>query len=427
MNAHQGTSHRAIATVIGTLFMIVYAIVGSAITLGPTQEILNTTQLSSDLPIESIRISGYDARDTTRLQVHNGLFTNDNSAGASDGFILKNERIGIYLQNNSVEKIVISELRFAGTVYEFSGDTNKLGSFGSNTAPGEGKFVILSKAPDVLVNSVTAELQPGQLATVILGLDKSFKLGRAEQIKITTTNGSVILGTIVTGAHQVPNSDFVNTVINNPGEQEQPQEQPQAQCNPVTIDFETNANGVPLSAGSIISNQWHTNDIHISANNDHGSHPNETIIFNSNNPTGGDSDLGPPWSTGNVGADSDLGNILIIAEDSIDTDGDGLVDDPDDEAKGGVIYIDILNSNYHCSLGFDLIDIEQTEGNSGYVLINFEGGGSLKKHFNDFPGVSYGDNSFNRITLSAGQIGQTFNRVEIFLDGSGAIDNILLG
>lgn len=427
MNVHQGTGHRAIATVIGTLFMIVYAIVGSAITLGPTQEILNTTQLSSDLPIESIRISGYDARDATRLQVHNGLFTNDNSAGASDGFILKNERIGIYLQNNSVEKIVISELRFAGTVYEFSGDTNKLGSFGSNTAPGEGKFVILSKAPDVLVNSVTAELQPGQLATVILGLDKSFKLGRAEQIKITTTNGSVILGTIVTGAHQVPNSDFVNTVINNPSEQEQPQEQPQAQCNPVTIDFETNANGVPLSAGSIINNQWHTNDIHISASNNHGSHPNKAIIFNSNNPTGGDSDLGSPWSTGNVGADSDLGNILIIAEDSIDTDGDGLVDDPDDEAKGGVIYIDILNSNYHCSFGFDLIDIEQTEANSGYVLINFKGGGSLKKHFNDFPGVSYGDNSFNRITLSAGQIGQTFNSVEIFLDGSGAIDNILLG
>ncbi len=220
MNAHQGTSHRAVATVIGTLFMIVYAIVGSAITLGPTQEILNTTQLSSDLPIESIRISGYDARDATRLQVHNGLFTNDNSAGASDGFILKNERIGIYLQNNSVEKIVISELRFAGTVYEFSDDTNKLGSFGSNTAPGEGKFVILSKAPDVLVNSVTAELQPGQLATVILDLDESFKLGRAEQIKITTTNGFVILGTIVTDAHQVPNSYFVNTVINNPGEQE---------------------------------------------------------------------------------------------------------------------------------------------------------------------------------------------------------------
>jgi len=229
VNAHQGTGHRAVATVIVTLFMIAYAVIGSAITIGPTQEIFNTTQSSTDLPIESIRISGYDARDATRLQVHNGLFTNDNSAGASNEFILKNERIGIYLQNNSVEKIVISELRFAGTVYEFSGDTNKLGSFGSNTTPGEGEFVILSKAPDVLVNSSTAELQPGQLATVILGLDEPFKLGRTAQIKVTTTNGFVILGTIVTNAHQVPNSDFVNRVINNPGEQEQTQEQPQEQ------------------------------------------------------------------------------------------------------------------------------------------------------------------------------------------------------
>jgi hypothetical protein len=81
-----------------------------------------------------------------------------------------------------------------------------------------------------------------------------------------------------------------------------------------------------------------------------GNGPNSLVLFDSQNPTGGDADLGTPnadfggpgvgWggSSGRPGEnDSNWGNILIIAENVVDGDGDGLVDDPDDEGGGGVI------------------------------------------------------------------------------------------
>ena len=74
---------------------------------------------------------------------------------------------------------------------------------------------------------------------------------------------------------------------------------------------------------------------------------NAAIIFDTANPTGGDPDLGTPNSDfggpglgvgGKSGSpfqnDAALGNALIIAENLTDANGDGLIDDPDDE--GGI-------------------------------------------------------------------------------------------
>ncbi|NNE07824.1 MAG: hypothetical protein HKN20_04600 [Gemmatimonadetes bacterium] len=81
-----------------------------------------------------------------------------------------------------------------------------------------------------------------------------------------------------------------------------------------------------------------------------GGGPNSAIIFDSNNPTGGDPDLGTPNQTcggPGVGSGGEQGqpyencvaynNLLIVAEDIVDTGGDGFVDDPDDEVGGGAI------------------------------------------------------------------------------------------
>ena len=80
-----------------------------------------------------------------------------------------------------------------------------------------------------------------------------------------------------------------------------------------------------------------------------GGGPNSLLVFDSTCPTGGDDDLGTPneaFGGKGIGAgggpgpgqnSQDLGNLLIVAEDIIDGEPDGLVDEPDDEAGGGVI------------------------------------------------------------------------------------------
>jgi hypothetical protein len=78
--------------------------------------------------------------------------------------------------------------------------------------------------------------------------------------------------------------------------------------------------------------------------------PQSLLIFDSSNPTGDDWDLGTPNQTcggpgigfgGQVGRPGEncvpRGNLLIIAEDLGDANGDGIVDDPDDDADGGKI------------------------------------------------------------------------------------------
>lgn len=118
---------------------------------------------------------------------------------------------------------------------------------------------------------------------------------------------------------------------------------------PIIQDFNTDSLGNPIPAGTKLSEQLAYLGIHISVVNDRNNHPDVGIIFNSSNPTGGDTDLGTPNQAfggpgiGNAGSngagtnDRSLGNLLIIAEDTVDANNDGLVDDPDDEAGGGTI------------------------------------------------------------------------------------------
>ncbi len=428
VNSHRFSKHRAVAPIIATLGLILIVIVGGSMTMVYTNEFMNTTKVIWAYPIESAKVLGYDARDKTELQIHNGLYTASNTAGISNGYLDQSERIGIYVQNDSVSNILIKELRFAGTVYEFS-DAFELDSYELNMSPAKGEYVILSRAPDKLISSNIPELKGGQAATIILGLDSGFKTGRSVQFKITTSYDYVIVVNLMLNSIRGAGSSlgFVIPIDEHtpPPDIEEEVEEPQIPCSSIPITFETDALGGPLAAGTIVSSQWHLFDIHISAVNNKAGHPNEVIIFDSNNPTGGDLDLGSPWDTGNLPSNTDLGNLLIIAEDLVDSNGDGLVDDPDDEAKGGTI---IFQSNNSCNtLEFDFIDFEQDQGNSGYVIINLEEGGSLEFDFRDFVGPLYGDNSANRVSISSEDIGGTFKQVEFHFIGSGAIDNVLLG
>ncbi len=112
-----------------------------------------------------------------------------------------------------------------------------------------------------------------------------------------------------------------------------------------------------------------------------GETTNAAVIFDSANPTGEDSDLGAPNETfeideqpgpgvgvaGIKGAQFEnatpQGKLLIIAEDLVDADGDGLVDDPDDMAhRANLFTMDFSAVGTVIMHRMTLIDVETGEG-----------------------------------------------------------------
>jgi len=153
-----------------------------------------------------------------------------------------------------------------------------------------------------------------------------------------------------------------------------------------------------------------------------GSGPNSVVVFDSQNPTGGDTDLGSPnedffgpgvgWggSSGSSGAnDRDWNNLLIIAEDVIDTGQDGLVDDPDDEGCGGTFIFEFGQAV--AVLRVVLIDIDYNE-TAEIRLFNSVGIVAT------IPAQALGSNSVQALDGSA-YLG--IHRMEIELSSSGAI------
>jgi len=194
--------HRAVAPVIATLLMVAIAVVGGSIIFVFSQGFFSQAQISGTPTIELIKIVGYDARDVTTLQTHDGgPMLLAGSGGDADSASEKHERIAVYLKNDSVQKMLIAELRFGGTVYTYA-NTAALDAQGAlSSIPGGTYDVWLTEDGilDVMLTEPSAELQPGQTATVVLGLDTDFKTGRDTQFKLTTTNGAVFVGTVVIG------------------------------------------------------------------------------------------------------------------------------------------------------------------------------------------------------------------------------------
>ncbi len=195
--------HRAVAPVIATLLMVAIAVVGGSIIFVFSQGFFSQAQISGTPTIELIKIVGYDARDVTSLQTHQGgLMLLADSGGDADSASEQGERIAVYLKNDSVQKMLIAELRFGGTVYTYANAaTLTTHNAVTNSIPIGTYDVWLTEDGilDVMLTEGAAELQPGQTATVLLALDTDFKTGRDTQFKLTTTNGAVFVGTVVIG------------------------------------------------------------------------------------------------------------------------------------------------------------------------------------------------------------------------------------
>ncbi len=209
------TSRRAVAPVIATLLLVAIAVVGGSIVFVFSQGFFSSAQISGSPTIESLKITGYDATDGTSMLLHSGLDSGVTQGAASDG-LATGERIGVYIQNNSVQKVTLGEIRFAGTVYTFvpgvAAPANQIDGFGSGIGLdlasdpllGQPSYMIATSIDSVLgianvVDATSAEIQPGQQATVVIQLDDNVKVGRDAQFKLSTANGAVFVGTVIAG------------------------------------------------------------------------------------------------------------------------------------------------------------------------------------------------------------------------------------
>ena len=202
------TSRRAVAPVIATLLLVAIAVVGGSIVFVFSQGFFSSAQISGSPNIESLKIVGYDATDGTTLQLHNGL-PSGVIQGATDGSLAAGERIAVYIQNNSVQKVTLSEIRFAGTVYTFvpgppfpGNAIDPFGGAGTLSSTTAGYMIALTGdgiLAATVLDTTSAEIQPGQQATLIVQLDENVKVGRDAQFKLTTANGAVFVGTVIAG------------------------------------------------------------------------------------------------------------------------------------------------------------------------------------------------------------------------------------
>jgi len=172
------TSRRAVAPVIATLLLVAIAVVGGSIVFVFSQGFFSSAQISGSPNIESIKFTGYDASDGT-------IFAASNTAG--NGLVV-NENVSVYMQSNSVGKLTLAEIRFGGTVYNYT-----------STGPTQGSYEILTRGPGTILTATSAEIQPGQQVSIILQLDENIKQGRDTQFKLTTANGAVFVGTVIAG------------------------------------------------------------------------------------------------------------------------------------------------------------------------------------------------------------------------------------
>lgn len=178
-----------------------------------------------------------------------------------------------------------------------------------------------------------------------------------------------------------------------------------AVAGPVTIGFDFDPLNQPLLKGQVIDNEFGP-ELTISAVNNNAGHPHKAIIFDSASPTGGDMDLKTPgYHPTNT---TPLGKLLIIAENVTDTNNDGYVDNPDDEAAGGMIAFQ-FNGRTFDGYSITLVDIEEQNGSIQLVA----GGAVVATHA--IPNV--GDNSVQTLAAS----GVTFDEMRVNLAGSGAI------
>ncbi len=196
-------SRRAVAPVIATILLIAIAVVGGGMIFAFSEDSHRYLAISNSPQIDSLEITGFDARDTSLLILHDGIHANNlaspgNFDGQAGNGLLRGERIAVYVQNNSISTVYFTEVRFAGSELVFvPGDP--LTEY-STAFMNPGEFVIATKGTTGVANlSSSAKLHAGQEATFLIELEGNIPIQRDTSFKIITTNGAGLVGTIYLG------------------------------------------------------------------------------------------------------------------------------------------------------------------------------------------------------------------------------------
>ncbi|MBK1878572.1 VPDSG-CTERM sorting domain-containing protein [Pelagicoccus mobilis] len=200
-----------------------------------------------------------------------------------------------------------------------------------------------------------------------------------------------------------------------------------------TLTFDEGA----LAHGKIVTNDFESSHgVVISGlNNDNGLEL--AVLFNSELTDTRDPDLQrtgygtdkDAWDGGNLDKDTVLNRLLIVQENNTGTR-DGVADLPDDEGTRfsnkytGVLTFDFVQSIF--SFGLDLIDVEGVRTPEDGALKFFSGLNSVTVGFDSLGVTDWGDNKINRVSpiLASDHNLTSFDKVEVHLGGSGAVDNI---
>jgi hypothetical protein len=157
---------------------------------------------------------------------------------------------------------------------------------------------------------------------------------------------------------------------------------------PTVIDFEG------LSSGDVIDEQFDGVTISAQRDGDLDSSENDAMIFDTDNTTGGDSDL----------SFNGVGNAFIISEDNDSSDAD-------DNAGGGTLTFDFDVPSEVLSI--NVLDVEETGGTID--LFDIDGG-----LINTIDIPAAGDNSQQELIINADNV----STLNVNLVGSGAVDDL---
>ncbi len=119
--------------------------------------------------------------------------------------LIPGDRVAVYLQNQSVGPVTITEVLIAGLeyVYPAIAPTVDLTAIGGANSPANGEYFIVKQGIDGFPAEVSIEatpvLAPGEEVSLLFTLEDSLTVGRDAQIKITTANGAVFVGTLISG------------------------------------------------------------------------------------------------------------------------------------------------------------------------------------------------------------------------------------
>ena len=138
---------------------------------------------------------------------------------------------------------------------------------------------------------------------------------------------------------------------------------------PVTLDFDFDPAGNIVANGAIATEQWADIGVHVSCYNNVANHPDACLALASQSPPA----IYPPEQP-DLGTHCQ-GNVLIVAEDVEDFDGDGLVDGPRSEASGGQIRLTFDGPVDVASV--TVFDIDTDEGGSAIMVVTDAGGGTI--------------------------------------------------